>query len=61
MSFSSAVIYCYIITYIVIRSYYTSTQFPMCLVDVQWLRRYVTNRKVAGSRRDELNDFYLFT
>jgi hypothetical protein len=24
----------------------------------QWLRRYATNRKVAGSRPDEANDFY---
>jgi hypothetical protein len=27
----------------------------------QWLRRYVTNRKVAGSRPDEVNVFYQFT
>jgi hypothetical protein len=26
-----------------------------------WLRRCVTNRKVAGSRPDEVNDFYQFT
>jgi hypothetical protein len=26
-----------------------------------WLRRYVTKRKVAGSRPDEVNDFYQFT
>jgi hypothetical protein len=25
------------------------------------LRRYVTNRKVAGSRPDEVNDFYQVT
>jgi hypothetical protein len=30
-------------------------------VDVSWLRRYVTNQKVAGSRPDEVNDFYQFT
>jgi hypothetical protein len=27
----------------------------------QWLRRYVTNRKVACSRPDEVNDFYQVT
>jgi hypothetical protein len=27
----------------------------------QWLRRYVTNRKVAGLRPDEVNDFYQVT
>jgi hypothetical protein len=26
-----------------------------------WLRRYVTNLKVAGSRPDEVNDFYQVT
>jgi hypothetical protein len=28
---------------------------------IQWLRRYVTNLKVAGSRPDEVNDFYQVT
>jgi hypothetical protein len=26
-----------------------------------WLRRYVTNQRVAGSRPNEVNDFYQFT
>jgi hypothetical protein len=26
-----------------------------------WLRRYVTDLKVAGSRPDEVNDFYQVT
>jgi hypothetical protein len=27
----------------------------------QWLKRYVTHLKVAGSRPDEVNDFYQVT
>jgi hypothetical protein len=28
---------------------------------VQYLRRYATSRKVAGSRPDEVNEFFQFT
>jgi hypothetical protein len=30
-------------------------------INNNWLRRYVTNLKVAGSRPDEVNDFYQVT
>jgi hypothetical protein len=29
-------------------------------VVVEWLRRYATSRKVAGSRPNEVNNFYQF-
>jgi hypothetical protein len=43
-------------------SYSTVNDPSFNIIDLaQWLRRCVTNREVASSRPDEVNDFYQFT
>jgi hypothetical protein len=40
---------------------YCRYHYPWGHAVAQWLRRYVTNRKVEGSIPDEVSDFYQFT
>jgi hypothetical protein len=40
---------------------YRNTDCAVRNFNIKWLRRYVTNRKVVGSKPDEVNDFYQVT